>query len=104
MVRRGSGHSGSWSHFVVYGFSGFRTGYDGEILSIDPDAIPIHEYLPPVRNSAIRSARSRVDRDVSRLRGNAVQPGPNQRVALHLKAALVRDVRVAVEGDVRQRW
>jgi hypothetical protein len=40
---------------------------------------------------------------VSRLRGDTVEPRADRRVALKLQAALVRDVRVGVQRDVRDR-
>ncbi len=39
---------------------------------------------------------------MSGLRGNPVEPGPHGRVRLEVEAALVRDVRVRVERDVRE--
>src|SRR5712691_1169328 len=44
-----------------------------------------------------------LDRDVPRPGGDAVEPRPYRRVPPEVEAALVGDVRVRVEGDVRDR-
>src|SRR5438067_1332765 len=44
-----------------------------------------------------------VDRDVSRLGRDAVQPRPHGRIPIDVPAALVRHMRVGVERDVGER-
>src|SRR5438874_452635 len=59
----------------------------------------------PSRSSKSQKRRSRsgIDRDMPRLGRDAAEPGAHGRIRLELEAALVRDVRVAVERDIRER-